>query len=413
MEEIVKKLSMFVGIVALLLAGCGDGELTLSADDLESGDPLAESVDSVDEGTQFEAQTSALRSFARSGRYRPSSKARGAGNAQAGSFGYWYANRCIGYAHAGTKRLGNWLVNKFPATHSQEYSCRGVRGSNSVSVHSDGRAIDLFIPTVNGAANNGWGDRVANYLASHAGDIGVQFFIWDRTTYLTKTGKFAYYSGSHPHHDHLHIELTPYAARNLRNSWLPNPGRTTTPPTNNTRKAYNATINVKTFSLGHGHNRGNSKGVKDAQVGKYFVTRIYVKNTGRKVLRDVRVRYAIGSPYVRPYNYHIYSDYPAKNQRSWTINSADSNRRNPSRRGWVDPRDTFHLDAFSPGETKVVTIWMKATRRSIGKVNHVNLLAWVKHIPNVYGEARRWNSKPTNANKIGKRLRDYEHVDVW
>jgi hypothetical protein len=131
------------------------------------------------------------------------------------------------------------------------------------------------------------------------------------------------------------------------------------------------------------------------------------------VLRDLRVRYAIGSPYVRPYNYHIYSDYPAKDQRSWKINSADSNRHNPSRRGWVDPRDTFHLDAFSPGETKVVTIWMKATRRSIGKVNHVNLLAWVKHIPNVYGEVYRWNSRPTNANKIGKRLRDFEHVDVW
>lgn len=159
-----------------------------------------------------------------SGRYVPPREVIRAGDRQVGSFSYIGAgDTCSGRMLDGSQRLGSFLVEAFDgAAFYQGYNCRTIRGGSGLSMHGTGRAVDVFIPTVGGEADNDLGDPVANYLIRNASKLGVQFFIWDRSKWNIEYGGPEYYGGSHPHYDHLHIELTPYAARNLRD--FPAPG---------------------------------------------------------------------------------------------------------------------------------------------------------------------------------------------
>ena len=129
----------------------------------------------------------------------------------------WSGGRnCTGGLQPGARELGEFLVRNFKgARYFGGYSCRRVRGGSSMSVHGVGRAIDLFVPLSGGRADNELGDVIANYLVENAEALGVQFIIWDRTKWNASYSgrKDAYYGGEHPHHDHLHIELTEEAAR--------------------------------------------------------------------------------------------------------------------------------------------------------------------------------------------------------
>jgi hypothetical protein len=130
---------------------------------------------------------------------------------------------CSGTFTPGARDLGNYIVGRFAgAKYFQGYNCRQIAGSSSMSVHGTGRAIDVFIPLHNGQADNDLGDPVANWLVENAQHIGIQYFIWDRTQWSGSRAagsKARYYSGVHPHHDHLHIELTPQAA-NKQTAWF-------------------------------------------------------------------------------------------------------------------------------------------------------------------------------------------------
>ena len=109
------------------------------------------------------------------------------------------------------------LRASFPgATSYGGYNCRKIGGSNSWSVHSTGRAIDLFIRTSGGQADNDLGDPVANWLIEHAEYLGISFLVYDRGSWGAHRPagtKHRYYSGVHPHHDHIHIEVTEAAAQ--------------------------------------------------------------------------------------------------------------------------------------------------------------------------------------------------------
>jgi hypothetical protein len=80
-------------------------------------------------------------------------------------------------------------------------------------VHSEGRAIDLYVPTDgtgDDSASNDLGDPIANWLAENAEYIGMSYVIWDQASWgAHRDGdKHQSYGGSHPHNDHLHIEVT-------------------------------------------------------------------------------------------------------------------------------------------------------------------------------------------------------------
>lgn len=125
-------------------------------------------------------------------------------------------SRCTGTFLPGTREVANFLKKSFPGAVSYGgYSCRRNTASPSQwSVHASGRAIDLFVPLWKGQADNDLGDPIANYLISHAKTLGIEYVIWDRTSWGAYRGapKHQSYGGPHPHHDHLHIELSPASA---------------------------------------------------------------------------------------------------------------------------------------------------------------------------------------------------------
>lgn len=132
-------------------------------------------------------------------------------------FPYVGASGCSGSLRPGSKALGEYLVAHFAATTFQGYNCRKIGGSNAWSVHSTGRALDVFVPTDGWGANsadNDLGDPIANWLIENAAQIGISYFIWDRASWgAHRIGdKHRSYGGVHPHNDHLHIELTEAAA---------------------------------------------------------------------------------------------------------------------------------------------------------------------------------------------------------
>lgn len=127
---------------------------------------------------------------------------------------------CSGGFTEGGMQFGDYLLANFPQISDYGgYDCRAIVGiADQMSVHGTGRALDLFIPvdssvSGDGNANNDLGDPVANWLISNAEYIGIQRVIWDRWIWESEpySGEHsgAYnFPGSHPHNDHIHMELS-------------------------------------------------------------------------------------------------------------------------------------------------------------------------------------------------------------
>ncbi|RYE80571.1 MAG: hypothetical protein EOO74_01960, partial [Myxococcales bacterium] len=92
---------------------------------------------------------------------------------------------CSGTFTSGAKELGYHIKTNFSkVTSVGGYSCRqNTANKSQTSVHGTGRAIDIMIKPVNGKANSAAGDAIANWLVTHADEIGVQYVIWNRTAW--------------------------------------------------------------------------------------------------------------------------------------------------------------------------------------------------------------------------------------
>ncbi len=128
------------------------------------------------------------------------------------------ATSCQGSFTEGGVFLKEYLLEYFSQIDSiGGYACRPIVGRPSeTSVHATGRALDLMIRTTNSDADNDLGDPIAHWLIQNSERIGIQYIIWDRTTwapYRTIGDKERRYGGQNAHIDHLHIELTPEAGR--------------------------------------------------------------------------------------------------------------------------------------------------------------------------------------------------------
>ncbi len=133
----------------------------------------------------------------------------------------WSSKNCGGRLLEGSTKLGEFLLDEFEAVTSVGgYACRAnTANRKKMSVHGTGRALDVFIPKVGGAADNTRGDAVANWLVENAEQIGVQLVIWDRTVWMANGKSDKAYSGPHPHDDHIHVEITKDAAA-LKTAWF-------------------------------------------------------------------------------------------------------------------------------------------------------------------------------------------------
>ncbi|RLB50494.1 MAG: hypothetical protein DRJ42_18730 [Deltaproteobacteria bacterium] len=141
------------------------------------------------------------------------------------SAGAWVGTSgCAPGVTPGAVTLKDWLEDAFPQVRSiGGYSCRSINGDSSrMSVHGTGRALDIMLPLHDGDADNDLGDPIGNYLIEHAEEIGIQYIIWDRWTWNASRAagsKDRRYGGAHPHHDHLHVELSVDAAA-MRTPWF-------------------------------------------------------------------------------------------------------------------------------------------------------------------------------------------------
>lgn len=133
---------------------------------------------------------------------------------------------CTGTFEPGLKELSDYVKQEFTqVTSIGGYSCRAnTANKRELSIHGTGRAIDIFIPLAGPrTANNELGDPVANWLVLNAELLGLQYIIWDRSSWSgsRETDKFRPYDGPHPHHDHIHMELNEVGAARMA-EWFTN-----------------------------------------------------------------------------------------------------------------------------------------------------------------------------------------------
>ncbi len=150
--------------------------------------------------------------------------------------GYDGAKSCTGRAADGAKALMSWFLGAYSGRGARNlgiYNCRQIPGSTSLSLHGEGRAADLGVPV--GA---GWAQTLADALVANSGELGVQLVIYRRKVWSGRYPNSGWraYTGSNPHNDHLHVELSWQAARTLTTQAIqarlvgtpvPNPGPST------------------------------------------------------------------------------------------------------------------------------------------------------------------------------------------
>lgn len=83
------------------------------------------------------------------------------------------------------------------------YSLRNVAGTNTLSDHARGLALDFMTRA---------GDGLAAYARANAGRLGVTYVIWDRRIWSAARAAEGWrpYAGVSPHTDHVHVS---FAAR--------------------------------------------------------------------------------------------------------------------------------------------------------------------------------------------------------
>ena len=116
---------------------------------------------------------------------------------------------CASGATPGARTLRDHLLGYFPQISGiGVYNCRVISGTNKMSLHGMGRALDIMIPTTGGDADNDAGDPIAHFLIENAEAIGVQQIIWDHSIWRAyATPRHKVLNSSNPHIDHLHVEI--------------------------------------------------------------------------------------------------------------------------------------------------------------------------------------------------------------
>lgn len=141
-----------------------------------------------------------------------------------------------------------------------------------------------------------------------------------------------------------------------------------------------------------------SGGIFDLQVGQTAVQRFYVANTGTGVGRNVVVGVWVEDPYLRLRRWDVYDNWPGHTcGAEWCPNDANANPSNPSH---DDPGASFrlYLNAFSPGETKMIEMTVEAAAPSLVRVDHPDVRLWVAHVDDYYEKADFWS---TDFNNVG------------
>ena len=130
---------------------------------------------------------------------------------------YVSATGCDAYGPAGPQALATYLEDRFSyQTPLGICNCRPVRGGTAYSHHAECRAYDSGIAPLSATvADTEKGMAIINLLGLHGKRLGIDHMIYDRTIWSAKAPGGRYYTGVHPHYDHIHIGLTRASAANL------------------------------------------------------------------------------------------------------------------------------------------------------------------------------------------------------
>jgi hypothetical protein len=94
------------------------------------------------------------------------------------------------------------IASTFQVADIQGYSFRDIAGTNTLSDHAKGLAIDVM-----GSVK---GQQIANWVTQNAARLGVTYVIWSRHIWDSRNNKgWTNYSGVNPHTDHVHISFYP------------------------------------------------------------------------------------------------------------------------------------------------------------------------------------------------------------
>src|SRR5687767_161344 len=101
-------------------------------------------------------------------------------------YGFQYdgaGTRCSGIAQPGAKALANWAKAKWDLPLIGIYNCRASRAGTTLSLHGEGRAIDLHVhvgasEALGTSEQTYLGSDIASWMVRHADVLGVQRVIW-------------------------------------------------------------------------------------------------------------------------------------------------------------------------------------------------------------------------------------------
>ena len=109
---------------------------------------------------------------------------------------------CAAGDQPGTQKLLQLLLDRYPGTRSSGiHNCRNVGGSKALSLHGEGRAVDIR------PASRAQGDAIAAWALANASALNIQEIIWYRRIWSAVYPNKGWrdYHGVNPHVDHVHI----------------------------------------------------------------------------------------------------------------------------------------------------------------------------------------------------------------
>lgn len=108
----------------------------------------------------------------------------------------WDDTRVKPHVRAAAKEISQ----TFGVTDIGGYSYRDIAGTNTLSDHAKGLALDVM-----GAVK---GQQIANWAVQNAARLSITYVIWNRQ-YWDAKGGWVPYKGVNPHTDHVHISFSP------------------------------------------------------------------------------------------------------------------------------------------------------------------------------------------------------------
>ena len=126
---------------------------------------------------------------------------------------------CPGQLLPGASALKQFLESEHTTSLTVSgYNCESSSQGNRFTMHSTGRALDLYLNVEEGPSRDEFGDSIANWMIVNAQDIGIQEVIWNRTIWNASRPTSPVnlrqrpYIVLDPHRNHIHIDLNNAAA---------------------------------------------------------------------------------------------------------------------------------------------------------------------------------------------------------